>query len=91
MIVSDFHNPTQGELCSSEDFGQDNCLIVGLTLQHARKIFVATNFSNEADVQETSKILRVNAVTGERTLVTDFNNPAQGAGASEFVQGGAWQ
>ena len=90
VIVSDFQNPTQGEMCSSEDISQDNCFIVGLTLQHARKIFVATIVYSEVPGQSTSKIFRVNAVTGERILVTDFGNPAQGAEAG-ISQGGSWR
>jgi hypothetical protein len=65
VIVSDFENPAQGEVCS------DGCFIPDLALQHARKFFVTTSAL-------TDQIFRVNTVTGERRLVTDFGNPAQG-------------
>jgi hypothetical protein len=65
VIVSDFENPAQGEVCF------DGCFITNMALQNARKIFVST-------MESTSKLVRVNTVTGQRLLVTDFSNPAQG-------------
>lgn len=71
VIVSDFENPAQGEVCS------DGCFLTNLALQTTRRIFVSTieECCPEALI---TKLVRVNTVTGQRRLVTDFSNPAQG-------------
>ena len=78
-LITDFGNAVQGEVCSFDPDNQVYCFIAGLTLQHAKKIFVATQ------QDAIAKIFRVNTATGERILVTDFSNPAQGADGGAFV------
>jgi sugar lactone lactonase YvrE len=70
VIVSDFANQAQGTVLTC-------CQITDLTLGQAGAILIGTNHITGAGGQ--SAIYRVNPVTGYRTLLSDFTNPAQGA------------
>lgn len=76
MIVSSLSNPAQGAV-SSTCSSLSSCYINDLTLERLGTILIGLN-----DSGAHSAIYRVNPITGYRSLLSDFNNPAQGTGAT---------
>jgi Ca2+-binding RTX toxin-like protein len=65
-IISDFGNPAQGPLGINP---------TGIALGAAGMILV---IDQNAGAQNVGALFRVNAVTGRRSIISDFGNPAQG-------------
>ena len=70
ILVSDFGNPAQGPLGSDP---------VGIALEGPNTAYVA----DDDGVSGDGGLYRVNLRTGQRILVSDFGNPAQGPMGSE--------
>lgn len=65
-IISDFGNPAQGPLGDNP---------IGITLENNNTAIVA---DERAGPSNLGALFRVDLRTGERTMISDFNNPAQG-------------
>ena len=78
VIVSDLSNPAQGAVSSTcAVLTNYACVINDLALERLGTILIVLT-----DGSTHSAIYRVDPVTGYRTLLSDFNNPAQGPGAT---------
>jgi hypothetical protein len=73
-LITDFTNPAQGEIESDR-------FITDLVLESSGKILIGTA---RASGQLDAAIFRVDSVTGVRSLLSDFANPAQGADAADL-------
>lgn len=75
VIVSDLANPAQGDTF-------DCCVsyFTDLALEHSGAIVAGlTWFIPVGSPQDVGDVYRVDPVTGDRSLLSDFSNPAQGA------------
>ncbi|MGZ8189313.1 MAG: hypothetical protein ACXWTP_10260 [Methylosarcina sp.] len=86
VVITDIFNPDQGETAEADDNGSG--FITDFALGKSGNIFMgAVIFRN--DLEQQSVIFRVDPTTGERKLLSDFTNPAQGidVGGLYFVTG----
>jgi hypothetical protein len=78
VIVSNLSDPAQGAVSSTcAVLTNYACVINDLALERLGTILIGLTDGNTH-----SAIYRVDPVTGYRTLLSDFNNPAQGPGAT---------
>jgi len=72
-VLSDFDNPAQGTLGQS---------LRGVAVEESGKIIVGVGKIGHADA---TLLFRVNPKTGQRALLSDSDNPAQGSPFSALV------
>lgn len=76
-VLSNFSDPAQGPLADS--VAGDG--VLGIAIELSGAILVTAKGAGSPDAGGTvfrDALLRVNPVTGQRTLLSDFGNPAQG-------------
>lgn len=76
-VVSDFSDPTQGPIPDSA--AQDG--VLGIAIEGSGQILVTAKGAGSPDSGGSvfrDAILRINPVTGKRTLLSDFGDPKQG-------------
>lgn len=69
-LLSDFANPDQGIDAGDLHFSR------GLVVEASRNILVASG--GGLDIAPRNLLLRIDSTTGQRTVLSDFDNPAQG-------------
>lgn len=65
-LLSDFNNPAQGAVVDLSNSG-------GLAVEHSGAILANSGGSSPRNL-----LLRIDPISGKRTVVSDFDNPAQG-------------
>lgn len=76
-VLSDFSDPTQGPVADSASGGG----ILGIAVEVSGEILVTAQGAGSADEGGTvfrDALLRVDPVTGQRTMFSDFGDPTQG-------------
>jgi len=77
IVLSDFSDPAQGPVAD----GAAGDGILGIAVERSGEILVTAKGAGSPDAGGTvfrDALLRVNPVNGQRTVLSDFGDPAQG-------------